>query len=126
LLEVEKPNIAEQLQLERLLEKIQSQKIPRVLPAQLWMYGLLFLACLGLRYGLPLLKNEKQVNNNQQDSKVQMVQNQETAPSFASAQLTITPPPYTKLPVRVVSDLNVSSSMVHALNGNWNLVIRPN
>lgn len=109
LLEVEKPNIAEQLQLERLLEKIQLQKMPRVLPAQLWMYGLVFLVCLGLRYGLPLLKNEKQVNTNQQDSKVQMVENQETAPSFASAQLTITPPSYTKLPVRVVSDLNVSS-----------------
>lgn len=109
LLEVEKPNIAEQLQLERLLEKIQSQKIPRALPTQLWMYGLVFLACLGLRYGLPLLKNEKQVNTNQQESKVKIVQNQEAPPSFASAQLTITPPPYTKLPVRVVSDLNVSS-----------------
>jgi len=109
LLEVENPNIAEQLQLERLLKKIQLQRIPRVLPAQLWIYGLVFLACLGLRYGLPLLKNDKQVNTNQQESKVKIVQNQETAPSFASAQLTITPPPYTKLPVRVVSDLNVSS-----------------
>ena len=109
LLEVEKPNIAEQLQLERLLEKIQLQKVPRALPAQLWMYGLVFLVCLGLRYGLPLLKNEKQLNTNQQEEKVQMVQNQETVPSFASAQLTITPPSYTKLPVRVVTDLNVSS-----------------
>ncbi len=80
-----------------------------MLPAQLWMYGLLFLACLGLRYGLPLLKNEKQANTNQQESKVKIVQKQETPPSFDSAQLTITPPPYTKLPVRVVSDLNVSS-----------------
>ncbi|MEI7582136.1 DUF4175 family protein [Runella sp.] len=109
LLEVEKPNIAEQLQLERLLQKIQLQKVPWVLPTKLWMYGLVFLVCLALRYGLPLLKNEKQVNPNQQEGKVQMVQNQETTPSFASAQLTITPPSYTKLPVRVVSDLNVSS-----------------
>ena len=74
LLEVEKPNIAEQLQLERLLEKIQLQKVPRALPAQLWMYGLVFLACLGLRYGLPLLKNEKQLNTNQQEEKVKMEQ----------------------------------------------------
>lgn len=109
LLEVKNPNIAEQLQLERLLEKIQFQKIPRVLPAQGWMYGLLFLACMGLRYGIPLLKNEKQVTPIEQEGKVQMEKNQEIIPSFASAQLTITPPPYTKLPVRVVSELNVSS-----------------
>lgn len=109
LLEIKNPNIAEQLQLERLLEKIQFQKIPRVLPAQGWMYGLLFLACMGLRYGIPLLKNEKQVTPIEQEGKVQMEKNQEIIPSFASAQLTITPPPYTKLPVRVVSELNVSS-----------------
>jgi hypothetical protein len=83
------------------------------------MYGLVFLVCLGLRYGVPLLKNEKQVNTNQQESKAIIVQNQEIAPSFVSAQLTITPPSYTQLPVRVVPDLNVS-----AINGSrlkWQL-----
>lgn len=109
LLEIENPNIAEQMQLERLLEKTQFQKVPRVLPAQLWLYSLVFLACLGLRYGIPLLKKEGQVNTNWQEGKVQITKNQEVIPSFASAQLTITPPSYTKLPVRVVSDLNVSS-----------------
>ncbi|WP_428661548.1 hypothetical protein [Runella sp.] len=109
LLELERPNIAEQLQLERLVEKIQDSKTPRVLPSQLWMYLALFLACLGLRFGIPLLKKAKDEQAKSETVNGRTIVNQAAVPSFASAKLTITPPPYTKLPIKETADLNASS-----------------
>ncbi len=109
LLEKERLNIAEQLQLERLTEKVQYLRAPLILPTQWDIYVVLFVACLGLRYGVPLLKNEEKNAANKPETEKQTVQDQPVVPSFASAELTITPPAYTKLPIRKVSDMNASS-----------------
>jgi hypothetical protein len=109
LLEIERPNIAQQLQLERLAEKIQGQKTPRVLPSHWWVFVSLFLVCLGLRFGLPLLKKDKFKDLVEEVIKGQTLENQAVIPSLVSVKLTVTPPAYTKLPVREGTDLNASS-----------------
>lgn len=109
LLEIERPNIAQQLQLERLVEKIQEQKTPRVLPSHCWIFVALFLVCLGLRFGLPLLKKDKFKDLVEEVTKGQTLENQIVAPSLVSAKLIVIPPPYTKLPIREGTDLNASS-----------------
>ncbi len=109
LLEIERPNIAQQLQLERLSEKIQHQKIPRIFPPHGWAFVILFLICLGLRFGLPLLQKDEYRESLEKTAKGQTGENQAILPSFASAKLTVTPPLYTKLPIREGSDLNASS-----------------
>ncbi|MCP1381996.1 DUF4175 family protein [Runella salmonicolor] len=109
LLEIERPNIAQQLQLERLAEKIQGQKAPRVLPSHWGIFVALFLVCLGLRFGLPLLKKDKFKELVEEVTKGQVLENQVVIPSLVSAKLTVTPPAYTKLPVREGTDLNASS-----------------
>lgn len=109
LLEIERPNIAQQLQLERLAEKIQGQKTPRVLPSHWWIFVALFLVCLGLRFGLPLLKKDKFKDLVEEVTKRQILENQVVIPSLVSAKLIVTPPAYTKLPIREGTDLNASS-----------------
>ncbi len=109
LLEIEQPNIAQQLQLERLAEKIQGQKTPRVLPSHWWIFVALFLVCLGLRFGLPLLKKDKFKDLVEEVTKRQILENQVVIPSLVSAKLIVTPPAYTKLPIREGTDLNASS-----------------
>ncbi|AXE17066.1 hypothetical protein DR864_04605 [Runella rosea] len=109
LLEIERPNVAQQLQLERLAEKIQGQKTPRVLPSHLWVFVTLFLVCLGLRFGLPLLKKDKFKDLVDDVTKGQVLENQVVVPSLVSAKLIVTPPAYTKLPIREGTDLNASS-----------------
>ncbi|NBB20632.1 hypothetical protein GVN20_14795 [Runella sp. CRIBMP] len=109
LLEIERPNIAQQLQLERLAEKIQGQKTPRVLPSHWWIFVALFLVCLGLRFGLPLLKKDKFKDLVEEVTKGQILENQVVIPSLVSAKLIVTPPAYTKLPIREGTDLNASS-----------------
>lgn len=109
LLEIERPNIAQQLQLERLAERIQHQKIPRIFPPHGWAFVILFLICLGLQFGLPLLQKKESRESVEKIAKGQIVENQAIIPSFTSAKLTITPPTYTKLPIREGIDLNASS-----------------
>lgn len=109
LLEIKQPNIAQQLQLERLVEKIQYQKTPRIWPSKGWIYVVIFLTSLGIFYGMPLLKKEKKLANKWQEEGQKIAQNKEIAPSFASSQLTITPLTYTQLPVRTTTDMNVSA-----------------
>ncbi|RDB04693.1 DUF4175 family protein [Runella aurantiaca] len=109
LLEIDRPNIAQQLQLERLAEKIQDQKTPRILPSHWWIFVALFLVCLGLRFGLPLLKKDKFKDLVEEVTKGQTLENKVVIPSLVSAKLIVTPPAYTKLPVREGADLNASS-----------------
>ena len=109
LLDVSKPNIAEQLQLERLLSSIETQLVPNVISPKLVIYLIIFLAALGINYAYPFLKNkansvQRNIVNSKLRSGTPPAQNSE----FRTATLTITPPNYTKFPIRVVSDLNAS------------------
>ena len=115
LLDISKPNIAEQLQLERLLSSIETQSIPNVISPKLGIYLMIFLAALGVNYAYPLLKKAKQSNVESQQIPNSQSPISNPQPQFVSAKLTITPPSYTKFPIRVVSDLNasaISSSML--------------
>lgn len=110
LLDISKPNIAEQLQLERLLLSIETQSIPNVISPKLGIYLMIFLAALGVNYSYPFLKNkanleQKNIANAELRSGTPPAQNSE----LQTATLTITPPNYTKFPIRVVSDLNASA-----------------
>jgi hypothetical protein len=109
LLDISKPNIAEQLQLERLLSSIETQQIPNVISPKLGIYLLIFLATLGINYAIPFLKKAKQSNTESEQilnpkSRISNLESQ-----FISAKLTILPPNYTKFSIRIVSNLNASA-----------------
>ena len=119
LLDVAKPNIAEQLQLERLLSSIETAAIPNVISSKLGVYFIVFLAALGINYTYPALKK-----SNRSNTEFQQIQNPKSQISnlesqFISAKLTIIPPNYTQFPVRVESDLNVSAIVGSVLK--WQL-----
>ena len=70
LLDVAKPNIAEQLQLERLLSSIETAAIPNVISSKLGVYFIVFLAALGINYTYPALKK-----SNRSNTEFQQIQN---------------------------------------------------
>lgn len=115
-------NVAEQLQLERLSERIQGARIPTVIFSQLWMYALVLLVALGVHFGYPMLKQSAVAATPKpsgEENSVAVESEKPVAPSFRSAKLQIQPPAYTNLPERTSTDLNVS-----AINGsvlNWRL-----
>ncbi|MEZ4904630.1 MAG: hypothetical protein R2822_24220 [Spirosomataceae bacterium] len=112
-------NIAQELQIERLITKLQQQKMPIFWPSQAGAYLLCFCFSLGVYFGVPLLKEEKQQNEKQSKSQSPMAQNQKNVPSFVAAQLTVTPPAYTELPTQIQTDLNVAAVSGSALK--WQL-----
>ncbi|QHV93785.1 hypothetical protein [Spirosoma endbachense] len=125
LLDKSQLNVAEQLQLERLSERIREAKIPTVIFSQLWVYGLVLLAALGIRFGYPLLQRSEPVPPKQGETQATLISVEKpVAPSFKSAQLHIQPPSYTRLPERTSSDLNAA-----AINGSmltWRMLFSDN
>ncbi|MBA4852735.1 DUF4175 family protein [Emticicia sp. BO119] len=110
LLTVSQPNIAEQLQLERLADKLNNQKIPKAISPKIWIPAVALLVSIGVYLGYPLLKakpSEKIPGNRTQIN--QPAEKTITTPVFNKALLTITPPAYTKLPIRATNDLNASA-----------------
>lgn len=110
LLEVEHPNMAEQLQLERLLVKIQEHPVPKVLSSKLGIYLLVFAAALAVRFGYPLLSKKQAAGDGifselQPDKKV----NEALPPKFTSARLGIYPPAYTGMAASESEELNASA-----------------
>ncbi|GAB3510229.1 hypothetical protein [Emticicia fontis] len=110
LLNVSQPNIAEQLQLERLADKLSHQKMPTAINSNIWIPIVALLLSLGIYYGYPFLQRKqlsKTVSNtanaNQPAEKIA------TAPVFITAQLIITSPAYTKIPIKSTTDLNASA-----------------
>ena len=115
LLEKDELNIAEQLQLARLNERIQTVRIPAsrylsVIFSKTGFYGLPVLLSVAVYYGYPLLKSNPVVQN-QLTKYVPVLanDNRPVAPTFQSALLQIQPPTYTGLPVKESSDLNASA-----------------
>ena len=109
LLDVSKPNIAEQLQLERLLSSIETQPVPNVISPKLGIYLMIFLVALSINYAYPILKKTTQLDAESQKTLNQKSKILNQKLQFISAKLTITPPNYTKFPIRVVSNLNASA-----------------
>ncbi|KAA9354992.1 DUF4175 domain-containing protein [Larkinella humicola] len=115
LLEKDELNIAEQLQLARLNERVQTVRIPAsrylsVIFSKTGFYGLLVLLSVAVYYGYPLLQSNPVVQK--QLTKyipVLAKDNRPVAPTFQSALLQIQPPDYTGLPIKESSDLNAAA-----------------
>jgi hypothetical protein len=110
LLSISQPNIAEQLQLERLAEKLDGQKIPAIIDSKIWIPIIMLLVSTGFYYTFPVLKKNTSTSltattkeASQEAGKIV------SAPAFTEAQLIITPPAYTRLPLKSTSDLNASA-----------------
>lgn len=120
LINVAQPNIAEQLQLERLAAKLDGQKIPTAIDSKIWIPVAMLLTSLGFYYGYPLLqKNTSVLGNDNKKEASQPTGKVASAPVFDNAQLTITPPAYTRLPVKSTTDMNASAISGAALQ--WRL-----
>ena len=109
LLNVSQPNIAEQLQLERLADKLSGQKIPMAISKQIWIPLALLLVSFVAYYGYPLLKQKQSALASSKNQNTPTAEQVAKAPVFNSAQLIITPPAYTKLPVKSGNELNASA-----------------
>lgn len=106
-------NIAEQLQLERLSERLAQTPIPTVWQANMGPYLLAVVLSAGLAYTLPFLKPtgaraglRQTVLGGSADSPAD---EPARPPRFESATVRVQPPAYTGLPVRQSRDLNVTS-----------------
>ncbi|GAB3181778.1 DUF4175 family protein [Telluribacter humicola] len=103
-------NIAEQLQLERLVEKTQKILLPNVLFAGLRPFIILLVAAVALRIAAPLLKDQSPAATTYlEDAQSPAVKQGEKAPQFRSATVRVQPPAYTGLPPKESSDLNISA-----------------
>lgn len=118
---LEKPqlNVAEQLQIERLLSQTQSLQVPTLWYKNLHFYGLALFLSLCAYVLLPFLKFGKDSNITTANNPNPEILKQNLIPKFQSATLTVTPPAYTNLPQKSGSELNISSIVGSVLQ--WQL-----
>ncbi len=119
LLNTESPNLAEQLQLERLLAHA-DYRMPWVITPSLGVYIVALLASVGLYISWP---NSSSVSQPQAEGSLSKgtvpSEAKERIPAFESASLKVSPPAYTALTVTNTQNMNVS-----AINGSvlkWQL-----
>lgn len=108
LLNIEQPNLAQQLQLERLFSK-SNLKTPWVIDAKISFFLLAFVASILAYLFLPKLNFS---NKNAFDKQVNTVISTEKSiqiPTFVSAELNITPPSYTGLSSTNSENMNASA-----------------
>ena len=118
LLNIESPNIAEQLQLERLFSSNQIST-PWAIDHKIVNYLLLFAISWGLYFGLNNLEFLQEKTSNFSENKKTSQEIKPTIPAFVSAELAISPPTYTGISPTHSSNMNVS-----AVNGSmlkWTL-----
>lgn len=107
LLNVEQPNLAEQLQLERLFSK-NTYQTPLVYDQKLFLFLGLFVSCIAFYIFSPSLKfgqNQAKISSLLQNSPTNPI----TKPEFESATLSITPPTYTGLSSNESDNMNISA-----------------
>jgi len=103
-------NMAEQLQLERLNDRIQQVSVPTVLFSRLGQYSLVLVAAIGVHLTYPLLKPGQTPPPTRSGNRAVLPNdNQPTIPAFESASVRVQPPAYTRLPERRSTDLNVTA-----------------
>ena len=102
-------NIAEQLQLERLGERVRDIRVPGVLFARAGQYGIGLLVALTVYIGYPMLRHDAVATPKERNLQpISKPENKPTVPpTFQSAAVRIQPPAYTRLPTTKSSDLNV-------------------
>ena len=106
-------NLAEQLQLDRLSERIQGVRVPGVLWRNASWYALALLVALGVYAAYPLLKQQPNANLPKVPAFAPVADAEKplVPPKFQSASVQIQPPAYTRLPMRRSGDLNVTGIM---------------
>ncbi len=109
LLDVSQPNIAEQLQIERLNATLNQVRIPNFVFQNLRWYALALVLSLGLKLGLPLLRQSEPRAEKSVSGAFFAPQTPPRSPSLQSATLRIEPPGYTGLPARTSTDLNATA-----------------
>ncbi len=106
------PNMAEQLQLDRLGERAGQTPRPFVVGQNLRPYALLLLVC-GAIFTLvnfrPIALQKTATKAATIEDRRQKTEDLKTPPSFKSARLSVQPPAYTGLPTRSTADLNVTA-----------------
>lgn len=102
-------NIAEQLQLERLDERVRGIRVPGVLLAQAGWYGMGLLVAMAVYVGYPRLRHDAAARPKKLGfPTTSTVENKPAVPpTLRAATVQIQPPAYTKLPVTRSGDLNV-------------------
>jgi hypothetical protein len=109
LLDKEQPNLAEQLQLERLYAQVAAQPAPRVLFTRLWPYGLVLAAAFLLRWGIPYLGSQPAEVRNLTSQMMTSESKQQLPMGVKSMRVYIQPPAYSGLPATETTDLNISA-----------------
>lgn len=107
LLIVEQPNLAEQLQLERLFSK-NSYQTPLIFDQKLLLFFGVFISIVAFYIFYPSLKfgqNQEKLSSLLQNSPTNSV----IKPAFESAELSVTPPTYTGLSVTESENMNISA-----------------
>lgn len=114
-------NLAEQLQFDRLDQRVQHVRTPMVMWSNVGVYGLAFLAVLGVHILYPQLIRKAKPNPRLTASALfsDSTRSQTEAPTFESAQLDILPPAYTRLSEIRSSNLNASGVVGSVLT--WTL-----
>jgi hypothetical protein len=109
ILEKEQLNIAEQLQLERLLGKSIDFPYLKLYQGMRWYVVILMVSAV-FYFVYPKIQNEPKKAFTATLANPEGVKSDPpVAPSFETSNVSITPPAYTKLPARRTSDLNVSA-----------------
>lgn len=107
---IAQPNVAEQLQLERLAQQLEDKGAPQVWHNRLG--GFLLAVALGaaLYATLPAWQKKAESTPAQHTEKeVQTAGSKPLIPAFRETEVRITPPPYTGFPEKSSRDLNVSA-----------------
>ena len=103
-------NLAEQLQLERLYEQAAGQTPPRIMFSRLWPYGVLLVAAMGLRVGVPLLQSKPAATRETKAGFAQRPEKKEILPpNLQTAKVLVRPPAYSGLRTTESSDLNIAA-----------------
>ena len=102
-------NIAEQLQLERLGERVRNVRVPGVLFSKAGLYGVGLLMAVAVYVGYPRLGHDAAATPKKLGLPTTSTPETKPAlpPTFQSATVRIQPPAYTRLPVTRSGDLNV-------------------
>ena len=108
LLQIEQPNLAQQLQLERLFSKSNLQT-PWIIDAKLIYFLLAFIISVLAYLFLPKLNFPQKNRSYNQENEIVSAGKKAEIPSFSSADLGITPPAYTGLASTHANNMNVSA-----------------
>lgn len=110
LLDKPDPNIAEQLQMDRLNERISQVRMPNLTFSQVGLYALGLLGALAVHYAYPFLQSNPEPQKRVVSATSSVTRKEAPAvPAFVSAVLSVQPPAYTELPTTRSADLNASA-----------------